>query len=250
MNTSTAGTSSPARDDAPAARAARSALIPVWDAPVRVMHWLMVLCFAGAWLSAESERWRLLHVTLGYTLAALVAARLVWGLVGTRHARFAAFVRGPAEALAYLRALARGQAPHHTGHNPAGALAIVALLALGAATTVLGWAVEMDLAGEWLEEAHEAVATGMLAVVGLHVLGVLAGSLAHRENLVRAMVTGRKRGPAGDAIRRPWRGLAAAILILVASFWAWQWHSAPAGDAPAMVGSGAGHAANDDDDDD
>ena len=83
--TATAGPGSPARR------------VLVWDAPVRVFHWLMVASFAGAWLSAESERWRLLHVTLGYTLAGLVVFRVLWGLVGTRHARFASFVRGHGE---------------------------------------------------------------------------------------------------------------------------------------------------------
>ncbi|HJV72254.1 cytochrome b/b6 domain-containing protein [Ideonella sp.] len=224
------------------------ARILVWDAPVRVMHWLMVLSFAGAWLSAESERWRLLHITLGYTLAGLVAARLVWGLVGTQHARFVSFVRGPTAALDYLRALLQGRAPHFSGHNPAGALAIVGLLALAAATTALGWAVEAELGGDWLEEAHEALATGMLALVGLHVLGVVVGSLAHRENLARAMFTGRKLGPARDAIGRRWRALALVILIFVASFWAWQWQSSPAADTPAAASAG-GHDDDDDDDD-
>lgn len=226
--------------------------ILVWDAPVRVMHWLMVLCFAGAWLSAEVGRWRPLHVTLGWTLAGLVAARLVWGVVGTRHARFVSFVRSPLAAWDYLRALVAGHAPHHTGHNPAGALAIVALLALGAMTAALGWAVESELGGEWLEEIHEAFASGMLAVVGLHLLGVVAGSVAHRENLARAMVTGRKSGPAGDAITRRWRVLAFVVLICVASFWAWQWQSAPAADAHAASRAGGvdrHHHHHDDDDD-
>src|SRR6476619_3658006 len=88
-----------------AVRAADQRGILVWDAPVRVFHWLMVLAFAGAYLSAESERWRLLHVTLGYTMAGLVAFRIVWGLVGTRHARFSRFVRGPAAVAGYVRGL-------------------------------------------------------------------------------------------------------------------------------------------------
>lgn len=233
----------------PAAGASPAATILVWDAPQRVMHWLMVLSFAGAWPTAEDERWRQVHVSLGYTLAGLVAARLLWGLVGTRHARFASFVRGPAAALGYLRALRHGHAPYHTGHNPAGALAIVALLALGAATSVLGWAVEAALGGHGLQEAHEALAVGMLAVAGLHVLGVAIGSLAHRENLVRAMVTGRKRGPAQDAIDRRWRGLALLILICVASFWTWQWQSAPAVDSPAAARGGHDDGEDRDDDD-
>lgn len=104
--------------------------ILVWDAPVRVFHWLMVLSFAGAYLSAESERWQLLHVTLGYTMAGLVVFRILWGLIGTQHARFSAFVHGPRTVVRYLGTLLRGRPEHYTGHNPAGALAIVALLML------------------------------------------------------------------------------------------------------------------------
>jgi len=102
--------------------------ILVWDAPVRVFHWLMVLSFAGAYLTAESERWRLVHVSLGYTMGGLVAFRILWGLLGTRHARFASFVRGPAAVMRYGRALLNGTPEHHVGHNPAGAVAIVLLL--------------------------------------------------------------------------------------------------------------------------
>lgn len=97
----------------------------VWDAPVRVFHWLLAISFAVAYLSAESERWGLVHVTAGYTMAGLVAFRVVWGLVGTRHARFTDFVRGPRAVLGYLRSLVTGRPQHHAGHNPAGALAII-----------------------------------------------------------------------------------------------------------------------------
>ena len=94
--------------------------ILVWDLPVRMFHWLTVLSFAGAWLTAESERWRLLHVTLGYTLAGLLVFRVLWGLIGTRHARFTDFVRGPGAVRRYLAALLRGQPEQAVGHNPAG----------------------------------------------------------------------------------------------------------------------------------
>ena len=112
----------------------------VWDAPVRVFHWLLAACFAVAWLSAESERWQLLHITAGYTMAGLVVFRILWGLVGTRHARFSDFVRGPRAVAAYLKSLLRGRPEHHAGHNPAGALAILALLALALLTVATGWA--------------------------------------------------------------------------------------------------------------
>ena len=169
--------------------------ILVWDAPVRVFHWLLVLSFAGAYLTAESERWRLVHVSLGYTMGGLVAFRILWGLLGTRYARFANFVRGPAAVMRYGRALLRGQPEHHVGHNPAGAVAIVLLLLLSMALVASGWAIYNEVGGDWLEELHEVAANVMLAVVGVHVAGVVLASWLHRENLVRAMVTGKKEGP-------------------------------------------------------
>ncbi len=201
--------------------------ILVWDAPVRVFHWLLVLCFVGAWLTAESERWRLAHVTLGYTMAGLVAFRLVWGLVGTRHARFASFVRRPAAVLRYLRSILSSHAEHHTGHNPAGAVAIVLLLLLTLLTTVSGWAAYNEIAARYAGEWHEGLANTMLMLVVVHIAGVVAGSLLHRENLVAAMLTGRKSGAARDAIRRPWRAVAVLLIAGVVGFWIYQWRAAP-----------------------
>jgi cytochrome b len=209
--------------------------ILVWDLPVRLFHGLLALCFAGAWRSAESERWRALHVTLGYTLAGLLVFRVLWGLVGTRHARFTNFVRGPAAVRAELGALLRGRPERHVGHNPAGALAILALLALGAASAATGWAVYNQIGGDWLEEAHEIVASLMLAVVGVHILGVVVASRMQRENLVGAMITGRKAGPPEQAIRSAWRSVAGLMLVAVLGFWWLQWQSAP--DAVASAGS-------------
>ena len=217
----------------------------VWDAPVRVFHWLMVLAFAGAWLTAESEAWRLLHVTLGYTMAGLVLFRIVWGLVGTRHARFADFVRGPAAVVRYLRSLLGGRAESHTGHNPAGALAILALLGLTLALGVTGWGAFNQTGGEWLEEAHELVANTMLAVVAVHLLGVAIGSWKGRQNLVRAMVTGFKPGRPEDGVHSAWRSVAALMLVAVLGFWWLQWQDAPAGGL--LAGAPAAHAAADDD---
>jgi cytochrome b len=205
--------------------------IMVWDAPVRVFHWLMVLSFAGAYITAESERWRLVHVSLGYTLGGLVAFRLVWGLLGTRYARFASFVRGPSAVKRYLSSIVKGQPEHHVGHNPAGAVAIVLLLLLSVATVATGWANYNELGGTWVEELHEVVANLMLTVVGLHVAGVVVSSWLHRENLVRAMLTGRKQGAPVEGIHRAWRPLALLVLAAVLGFWWLQWQSAPAPDA-------------------
>ena len=219
--------------------------ILVWDAPVRVFHALMVLSFAGAWLSAESERWRLLHVTLGYTVAALVAFRIVWGLVGTRHARFTNFVRGPAAVAAHLRSMRRGRPEHHTGHNPTGTLAILALLSLAAATSATGWAGFNELGGQWLKELHEGAASLMLGVVGVHVAGVLIGSWLERQNLVLGMISGRKDGPPQDAIRSAWRSVAVLMVAAVLSFWWLQWQGAPTGggtaDRPVAAKQVKGH---------
>jgi cytochrome b len=218
--------------------------ILVWDAPVRVFHWLMVLSFAGAWLTAERDGWELVHVTLGYTMAGLVAFRLVWGLVGTRYARFKEFVRGPRSVIRYLGGILRRQPEHHTGHNPAGALAILVLLVLTLIVTVTGWAIFGEPGGEPFEEIHEAAANLMLAVVGIHIAGVLAGSWLHRENLVGAMISGRKKGRPEDGVRGARRGVAAIVLLAVLGFWWFRWQSAPAGavvqqrDAPATKAAG------------
>ncbi|MCW5594071.1 MAG: cytochrome b/b6 domain-containing protein, partial [Burkholderiales bacterium] len=101
----------------PASHEAAPATVKVWDILVRVFHWSFAACFAGAWLTAESERWRDVHVLLGYTMLALVAFRILWGLVGPRHARFSSFVRGPAAIARYIRSLLSGRPEHHLGHN-------------------------------------------------------------------------------------------------------------------------------------
>jgi cytochrome b len=193
-----------------------------------MFHWLLVLSFAGAFVTAESERWLHVHVTLGYTVAGLVAFRLLWGLVGTRHARFSAFVRGPGAVLRHLRGLVRGQPEHHTGHNPAGAWGIVALLTLALLVAASGWALYRPAAGHALEELHEGVANLMLGVVFVHVLAVLVTGWIHGENLVLAMLTGRKAGPAQEGIRRPWRALGALLLAAVLGYWALQGATIPA----------------------
>ena len=230
----------------PVARGKRRIL--VWDAPVRLFHWLMVLSFAGAYLSAESERWRLLHVTLGYTMAGLVAFRILWGLLGTRHARFASFVRGPGAVGRYLRSLLQRRPEHYTGHNPAGALAIVALLLLTLGVTAAGWATYQEVGGKWLEELHQVLANLMLTVVGVHVAGVVLGSWLHRENLVAAMLTGRKAGPPQDAVHGAWRSVAALMLAAVLGFWWLQWQGAPAADAAGGATAASKAARHGDDD--
>jgi hypothetical protein len=135
--------------------------------------------------------------------------------------------------------LLRGQPEHSTGHNPAGAVAIVALLLTALAITASGWASFDQLGGEWLKEMHETVAHLMLAIVGVHVAGVLLSSWMHGENLVRAMVTGRKTARPEEGLRSAWRSVAALMLVAVLGFWWMQWQTAPAGgglmDRPAAA---------------
>jgi cytochrome b len=178
-----------------------AATVKIWDPFVRVFHWSLVASFAVAWLTAEDVR--VLHEWAGYAAGALIGLRLVWGIMGTRYARFRQFIRPPGTVAAYLRDIATGREARYLGHNPAGGLMILALLATMAAVAASGWMMTTD-AGfgvEWVEELHEALASVMLGLVGLHVLGVVVASLRHRENLVRAMVTGRKRLPGAADIQ-------------------------------------------------
>ena len=183
--------------------------ITVWDRFVRLFHWLLVAAFFTAYLVEDDLLG--VHVWAGYLVFSLVVLRLAWGFVGSRHARFADFVRRPAAILDYLKSILAGKARRHLGHNPAGGAMVVVLIASLLATTVLGMlllgsepgntlcgfvsglGLAGETGGEALEETHEFFANFTLALVGLHVAGVLFSSLAHRENLVRAMVTGRKR---------------------------------------------------------
>ena len=213
--------------------------ILVWDAPVRTFHWLLVISFAGAYLSAESETWRLLHVTLGYTMGGLIAFRLVWGVLGTRYARFGSFVRGPVAVGSYLKTLVAGKPVHYMGHNPAGAVAIVLMLLVGVAIVATGYAVYNDIGGDLLGEAHELVGNAMLLLVGVHLAGVALASYLHRENLPRAMVTGVKQGPPSEGIARAWWSVALALLLAVAAFWYLQWRDAPQVVAQAQSSSTA-----------
>jgi cytochrome b len=223
--------------------------ILVWDAPVRVFHWMLAASFAGAYVTAESERWRLLHVTLGYTVAGLVIFRLLWGLIGTRHARFRSFVRGPAAIRSYLTSLLRGSVPHSTGHNPVGALAILGLLGLAVLVAVTGWGTYYEVGVLSSDELHEALANVMLGLVVVHVAGVLLGSWLERENLVKAMFTGRKIGPATGAISSSRAWVAVLMLAAIFAFWAWQWRTAPTGAmaTPAASAGIGGHRDGDDD---
>jgi cytochrome b len=197
--------------------------IRVWDLPVRVFHWALAISFGGAYLLAESERLRQVHVMFGYTVLGLIAFRLLWGLIGTRYARFASFLFGPRAALSYVKSIARGAPEPHVGHNPLGSYAVYAILVLGVLTGVSGYFTLNDIGGDAAEEFHEVIANIWLAVVIVHIAGVIVSSVLHRENLVRAMITGYKRAsePAASATQSSPARLGVGILAAVAvlAFW-------------------------------
>ena len=193
--------------------------ILVWDLPLRIFHWVLAASFAGAFLTAESERLRDLHLLCGYTFVGAIAFRILWGFVGTRHARFSALRFGPAAIVRYLRSLLAGRPERHVGHGPIAVVMIPVLLGLGLAVAATGWAVYADAGGEWLEEAHEIAAAVMLVAVVGHVLGVVAVSVLQRENLVLPLVTGRKRGAPGEGVRSSRPLVALLLLVALAGLW-------------------------------
>jgi len=193
--------------------------ILVWDLPTRLFHWLLAASFIGAFLTAESEYWRDIHVALGYTVLGLIGFRLLWGIVGSRYARFGSFAFGPSQVLAYLKSLLSARPQHYIGHNPAGSWVIYGLLLLGLVAGASGYATYSELGGEWLEELHEGAANAMLMLVGVHVAGVLVSSLLHRENLVRSMIDGYKRGEPGEGIRHYGWVLGIGLILGVGVLW-------------------------------
>ncbi len=170
-----------------------SATVKVWDPFIRIFHWSLATLFVVAYLTGDEIEQ--VHIAAGYTIAGLVALRIVWGIVGPSHARFASFVRSPRDVLVYMRDMAGFRAPRYLGHNPAGAAMIVALLVTLIATATTGIMMTNDAfwGAKWVEEVHEVCANLTVGLVVFHVIGVLVASFEHRENLVKAMITGRKR---------------------------------------------------------
>jgi cytochrome b len=176
-----------------------SAEVRVWDPLARIAHWTLAISVLAAWLTSEieSDIARRAHEWLGYAALAVVALRLAWGAIGPRYARFGQFVLSPARTLAYARAVITLAEPRYIGHNPLGGWMVVALLSMAGAAGLSGWLSVTDRfwGAKWLQELHEGLANTFLLLVAVHVAGVVFTSLRHGENLVRAMITGRKRAP-------------------------------------------------------
>lgn len=176
------------------------ATMKVWDPFVRIFHWSLVASFIVAWLTADELKD--MHEFAGYLAGALVASRVIWGVVGSRYARFSQFVRGPSATVDYARDVLGGREARYVGHNPLGAMMIVGLLGTMVAVAGTGWLQTTDTfwGVAWVEQAHELFANVMLVLVAIHVAGVVFSSVRHRENLVRAMMTGRKAAASADDV--------------------------------------------------
>lgn len=197
--------------------------IKVWDPLVRIFHWSLVALFTIAYFTAEESESA--HAIVGYAISGLLIFRITWGFLGTEHARFSDFIYSPREIAGYLKGLFRGNPRHYLGHNPAGGLMVLILLIALTATCVSGLKAygaegHGPLAGhllastayadggdddeshanggedkegeEFWEEVHEVFVNITLFLIAIHIMGVVASSYLHKENLIKAMITGRK----------------------------------------------------------
>ncbi|MBU3671861.1 MAG: cytochrome b [Sinobacteraceae bacterium] len=237
----------PSRERDPSTAAAASELAPgklVWDLPVRLIHWSLLLCVVAAWLTREIEGdWFVWHTRFGYAVLLLVVTRLLWGFVGTRHARFASFVRGPASILRYLRGDSTSSPNVAVGHNPLGALMVLALLGLLLIQALTGlfandqimetgplFGYVSSTTSDALTTVHKQVFDLIVAAVFVHVAAALFYLWVRHDNLILPMLTGRKsadRVPAGEEIRSSRTAVAVAILIALGAVLYWVISTAP-----------------------
>ena len=211
----------------------------VWDLPVRVMHWSLVLAVCGSWATQELEGdWFRYHVWCGYAVLLLVTTRLLWGLVGTRHARFTNFLRGPRAILGYLRG-----GVHYAGHNPLGALMVIALLAMLLTQAITGlfandqimntgplFGYVSNATSDRLTSIHGQLFDLLLAAIALHVAAAFVYLFIKRENLILPMITGRKptsQVSPGETISSSRAWLALLIFSLLSGGLYWILRNAP-----------------------
>lgn len=203
----------------------------VWDFPVRVFHWLLVISFAGAWITSEGEAWQMIHYAFGYSACMLVLFRIIWGLVGTKYARFTQFIKGPAATIHHLKSLFATNSHSELGHNPAGALAMVSLMILILLIGLSGYLNVKELFGNLAGELHESLASIAMAVVVIHIAAAIFMSFFQKENLVRSMITGEKQGTLEQAIRCPMYFLGMCLAVA----WAYSFYLVVSGALPALT---------------
>jgi len=231
--------------------AARGRIL-VWDLPTRSFHWLLALSFLGAYATADLDGDHALHALFGYTIAGLLAFRLCWAVAGTRYARWSGFALSRRAVADYLRALVSGRPRHYAGHNPLGSWSAILLFGFLAAAAATGIGTLMEIGGEAMEDTHEGLASAALFLVLVHIAGVLVSSVLHRENLVRAMVTGTKRGESQHAAGAKRPLVALMLLAAVALFWAGGFGAPGLRDNPGLIAAAiqVDRGDHDDDDDD
>jgi cytochrome b len=243
-----------------ASPSAPSASRRVTDAPTRMFHWLFALSFLGAYLTADGERWRLLHVTLGYSMAGLLGFRVLYGLLGPRHAGLGLLWRKLTGAPVWLKSLASASSGSRInwrqGQNLLMALAVFALLVMVVPLTLSGYGTYNEwgdfLGGDWLEEVHEFFGEAFLVVVLAHLTLIAGLSLLRRKNQATPMFTGRVEGVGPDLVKHNHAWLAVLLLVAVLGYWAWEWQQSPNGLISAQslssLATGVGRDRDHDDD--
>ncbi|MDQ0457134.1 cytochrome b/b6 domain-containing protein [Rhizobium paknamense] len=169
------------------------ATVKVWDPVVRLFHWTVVTaCILNLFILEEGRYW---HRVTGYVAAAALVIRILWGFVGTRHARFRDFFPTPGRLKRQIGGLIAGNEPRYLGHNPLASVMMLCLMALLAATAVTGWMTMLDAfwGEKWLEELHGTIANSIMVLALIHAAAAVIESLRHKENLIWSMVTGRKK---------------------------------------------------------
>jgi cytochrome b len=228
-----AGTATGDKPASPAKATTQAPSRRLIDAPTRAFHWLFALCFVGAYLSADGERWRLLHVVLGYSMAGLLTFRVLYGLVGPKQVRLTALGAKLAGGRAWLHSLWRARSPGDVnwrqGQNLFMALAVLALLVLVVPITLTGYASFNEWGGDWLGEIHEAVGEAFLWVVVGHLAAIAGLSWLRRKNVAAPMFTGRTEGRGPDVAKHNHAWLAWLLCAAVLGYVAWEWQQAPNG---------------------
>lgn len=167
--------------------------INVWDPVVRLFHWTAVTaCTLNLFILEEGKYW---HCVTGYVAAAAIAIRVIWGFVGTKHARFSDFLPTPGKVMDQILDILDGSEKRYVGHNPLASLMMLCLMALLAATALTGWMTTLDAfwGEKWLEELHSTIANSIMVLAFIHAGAAVVESVRHKENLVWSMVTGRKK---------------------------------------------------------
>ena len=209
----------------------------IWDFPTRIFHWVLVIAFTAAWVTSENDRFLFHHVFAGYLLIGLLIFRLIWGMFGSRYARFRSFAYDWPSSTAYIKALITGNAARYIGHNPAGSYAIFAILVMILFVTVTGILV---LGGEeghgplkgfvsyelgiQAKEFHEISVNLMLVLIFIHVCGVVLESLYHKENLIWSMISGRKATPRSEKDVALYALIAVIMLAIITSSGIYYFH--------------------------